>query len=136
MAAVQAAVDALKGRDDLVGAIPVLQQYTPNPNKPIVHIAMSLWWVYHCTLCAVWVCFFRSCVVPRRSAQRKRAYQSLYLFKGAFNNYVDKKRWTGAQQNMHIASCDKGQIVSKMSILVHSRSVGGQNWVKFGTRSC
>ena len=48
------------------------------------------------TVCSMGL-FFRSCVVPRRSAQKKRAYQFLYLFKGAFNNYVDKKRWTGAQ---------------------------------------
>jgi hypothetical protein len=31
---------------------------------------------------------------------------------------------------------DKGGGVCKMSTLVHSRGGGGQNWSKFGPRSC
>ena len=31
---------------------------------------------------------------------------------------------------------NKGQVLWKMSTIVHAMGVGGQNWVKFGPRSC
>ena len=54
--------------------------------------------------------------------------------KGAFNNYVDNKRWASAKSTLGHAM--KGQVLCKMSTIVHSMGVGGQNRVKFGPRSC
>ena len=62
---------------------------------------------------------------------------SIDLSLGAFSNYVDKKREGGCQLKVHTWSRDKGKVVScKMSTIVHARGIGGQNWVKFGPRSC
>ena len=53
------------------------------------------------------------------------------LPKGAFNNYVDKKRGDGKSTGV---TCQR--VVCKMSIFVHSRIGRRQNWLKFGPRSC
>ena len=53
---------------------------------------------------------------------------------GAFYYYVDKKWGWGSVESPR-GSCDKEYIVCKISIFVHSRRMGGQNWVKFVPRN-
>ena len=74
----------------------------------------------------------------------------LIVCKGAFNNYVEKKRGGGVvgpttppplsfevgQSNVYKGLRDKGEIVCKISKFVCSRGVGCQTWIKFGPRSC
>ena len=55
---------------------------------------------------------------------------------GAFNNYVDKRRWVDIQKSPRSVILNKGHVLCKMSTIVHSRGVGGQNWAEFGPRSC
>ena len=47
--------------------------------------------------------------------------ETYFSSKESLNNYVDKKR---------------GEVSCMISAIIHSRGVGGQNWVKFGPRSC
>ena len=42
---------------------------------------------------------------------------------GSFNNYVDKKR---ATVSVHAWSCDKGQVIYKVSTIVHSKGRGSK----------
>ena len=58
--------------------------------------------------------------------------------KGSFNNYVNKEKGERVSRKSTGAHVTKGsQVVCKMSMFVHSRGEGGgQNWLKFGPRSC
>ena len=63
-------------------------------------------------------------------------FLTLLSGKGAFNNYLDKKRCRGVvSRKSTLDHMNKGYVVCKMSIIVHSRGVDGQNWVKFGLHS-
>ena len=56
------------------------------------------------------------------------------LARGSFNNYVDKKRIEGFSIKVHTLVTLKR--VSRHHVKCPREGGGGQNWVKFGPRSC
>ena len=62
----------------------------------------------------------------------------LKLSNGAFNNYVGKKRWVLRVSKKSMIGHVKARylLLCKMSAIVNSRGVDGQNRVTFGPRSC
>ena len=67
-------------------------------------------------------------------AQQKICCYCGLVNKGAFNNYVDKKRGMGWHYKLHNGSLDKEQLECKMSISVHSKGFGDQIWSKMWSK--
>ena len=68
-----------------------------------------------------------------RFKYRVHTFEETYT-SGAFNNYMNEKRWVGGQCPQLVT---REQIVGliKISTIVHLRGVGDQNWQEFGPRS-
>ena len=60
---------------------------------------------------------------------------TLITLSGAFNSYVEKKRWVVISRKSTLGHINKELVLCKMSIIVHSSGVGVQNRVKIVLRS-